>query len=58
MPDPYPEEPRMRAIGKTTAGRFVFVILMPRQIGGKTRLRAISARYMHPKEIERYESQS
>jgi uncharacterized DUF497 family protein len=58
MPDPYPDEPRLRAIGKTTAGRYVFLIFMPRQIDGKTRLRPISARYMNPKEIDRYESQS
>jgi uncharacterized DUF497 family protein len=58
MPDPYPDEPRMRAIGKTAAGRYVFLVFLPRQIDGKTKLRPISARYMNQKEIDRYESQS
>jgi uncharacterized DUF497 family protein len=30
MPDPHPGEPRMRAIGKTSAGRYVFLVFMPR----------------------------
>jgi len=58
MPDPHPDEPRMRAIGKTTAGRHVFLVFMPRKIAGETRLRPISARYMHRKEIEHYEGRS
>lgn len=57
MADPHPEEPRMRAIGKTVTGRYVFLVFVPRQIDGATRLRPISARYMHRKEIERYEAQ-
>lgn len=57
MPDPSPNEPRMRAIGKTAAGRYVFVVFMPREIAGSTKLRPISARYMHQKEIIHYESQ-
>jgi uncharacterized DUF497 family protein len=55
MPDPFPGEPRMRAIGKTAAGRYVFVVFMPREIDGRTRLRSISARYMHQKEIDHCE---
>jgi uncharacterized protein len=47
----------MRAIGKTTAGRYVFLVFMLRQRTGGTWLRPISARYMHRKEIEHYESQ-
>jgi len=58
MPDPSPDEPRMRAIGKTTAGRYVFLVFMLRKVAGEARLRPISARYMHRKEIERYEGQS
>ena len=27
MADPHPDEPRMRAIGRTDAGRYVFLIL-------------------------------
>ena len=45
----------MRAIGTTAAGRYVFLVFMLRQIDGETRLRPISARYMHQKEIAHYE---
>ena len=57
MPDPNPEEPRLRAIGKTDAGRDVFLVFMLRNVDGQTRLRPISARYMHRKEVEHYEHQ-
>ena len=57
MADLHPDEPRMRAIGKTKAGRYVFLVFMLREISDKTWLRPISARYMHDKEIDRYESQ-
>lgn len=56
MPDPHPDEPRMRAIGKTQAGRYVFLVFMLRNSAGKNMLRPISARYMHKKEIENYEN--
>ena len=55
MPDPFPEESRMRAIGTTAAGRYVFLVFMLRQIDGETSLRPISARYMHQKEIAHHE---
>ena len=58
MPDPFSEEPRMRAIGKTATGRYVFLVFMLRKIDGQTRLRPISARYMHQKEIAHYERPS
>ena len=58
MADPFPGEPRMRAIGKTAAGRYVFLVFMLREIDGETKLRPISARYMHQKEIDHYEDQS
>eukprot|EP01041_Mallomonas_annulata_P028473 gene28473-50332_t len=51
LADPFPEEARMRAIGKSAAGRYVFVVFMLREIDGQTKLRPISARYMHQKEI-------
>ncbi len=57
MSDPHLDEPRMRAIGKTHAGRYVFLVFMLRKSQAKTHLRAISARYMHQKEIDHYESQ-
>ena len=47
----------MRAIGMTGAGRYVFLVFMLRKIDGQTLLRPISARYMHQKEIDHYESQ-
>ena len=57
MPDPNPAEPRMRAIGKTEAGRHVFLVFMLREVDGQTKLRPISARYMHQQEISHYETQ-
>lgn len=57
MPDPNPKEPRMRAIGKTELGRYVFLVFMLRRVGDRDKLRPISARYMHQKEIDRYENQ-
>ena len=56
MPDPHPDEPRMRAIGKTAIGRYVFLVFMPRKLNGQAVLRPISARYMHQKEIDHYEN--
>ncbi|MCL2297187.1 MAG: BrnT family toxin [Proteobacteria bacterium] len=57
MADPHPDEPRMRAIGKTFAGRHVFLVFILRNVDGQTKLRPISARYMHQKEIHHYEGQ-
>ncbi len=55
MVDPHPDEPRMRAIGKTSAGRYVFLIFMVRTVDGRAMIRPISARYMHQKEVDYYE---
>ena len=44
-------EPRFKAIGKTAAGRYLFLVFAIR--GDK--IRPISARYMHRKEIQKYE---
>ncbi len=57
MPDPHPDEPRLRAIGRTAAGRYVFLVLMFREIDGETRLRPISARHMHQEEVDHHEGQ-
>ena len=57
MADPHPGEPRMRAIGRTEAGRHVFLVFMFRTINSQARLCPISARYMHQKEIDHYEQQ-
>jgi uncharacterized protein len=58
MSDPCPSEPRMRAIGKTCAGRYVFMVHVIRELMGRCLLRPISARYMHQKEVKSYESQT
>jgi len=58
MPDPFANEPRMRAVGKTHKGRYIFLVFMLRQIDNQTKIRPISARYMHNKEIKHYESQA
>ena len=55
MPDPHPDEPRMRAIGKTKTGRYLFLVFVFRLIDGQTLIRPISARYMHQREVEHYE---
>lgn len=48
----------MRAIGKTEAGRYVFLVFMLRESDGVVKLRPISARYMHQKEVQHYEGKS
>lgn len=55
MADPHPDEPRMQAIGKNLAGRYVFLVFMRREVSGQHLLRPISARYMHQKEVDHYE---
>jgi len=55
MPDPHPDEPRMRAIGKTKAGRYLFLVFTFCLIDGQTFIRPISARYMHQREVAHYE---
>jgi len=57
LPDPFPDEPRMRGIGKAPSGRYVFIVYTIRESGTGLRLRPISARYMHDKEIRHYEQQ-
>lgn len=51
------EEQRLRAIGKTTAGRFLFVVFTMRRSGPLHLIRPLSARYMHEKEVRHYEQQ-
>ncbi|MGA9721637.1 MAG: BrnT family toxin [Candidatus Binatus sp.] len=50
-------EQRFLAIGRTEAGRYTLVVFTPRQTGGGILMRPISARYMHRKEIEKYEQE-
>lgn len=55
-PDPYPStiERRYRAVGRTPAGRFLFVVFTWRQAAAERLVRPVSARYMHQKEIKAY----
>ena len=50
-------EPRFLAIGVTKEGRFTFVVFTPRQTRDGIFMRPISARYMHRKEIAKYEQE-
>ena len=60
LPDPAhsQSETRLRAIGKTTEGRSVFLVFTIRKKGRKRLIRPISARYMHTKEIRHYEEEN
>lgn len=52
-------EERLKAIGRTDEGRFAYVsfTLRPSPTGG-TLIRPVSARYMHEKEVRKYERQN
>ncbi len=50
-------ESRFLAIGRTQEGRYAFVVFTPRQTRGGILLPPISARYMHRKEIRKYEQE-
>jgi len=60
LPDrnPVAGEARFNAVGKNRAGRHIFTVFTLRMKGTRTLLRAISARYMHDKEIRIYEQQT
>ena len=49
------EEVRLIATGVAADGRHVFVVFTLRAKAGLTLLRPVSARYMHKREILRYE---
>jgi uncharacterized DUF497 family protein len=49
--DPFPGEKRYRTVGKTRQGRYVFAVFTLRG----SRLRPISVRYMHEREVRHYE---
>jgi uncharacterized DUF497 family protein len=51
-------EERLRAIGKTDQGRYVFLVFTIRERNGEGFIRPISARYMHAKEVEHYEKEN
>lgn len=52
------KETRYLAIGRSSAGRALFVAFTLRHIGGKVYIRPISTRYMHQKEVKSYETQT
>lgn len=52
---PQDAETRYNAVGKNKNGRHIFIVFTLRQKNGDRYVRPISARYMHKKEIERYE---
>lgn len=50
-------EERFLSIGKNINGRYMFVAFTIRKKGGRRLIRPISARYMHSKEIKKYEEE-
>ena len=50
-------ETRWLGIGRTAAGRHVFLAFTIRTRGGERWLRPISARYMHAKEVRHYQAE-
>lgn len=46
----------MRAMGRAGSGRYVFIVYTERYNDGELKIRPISARYMHSKEIQYYET--
>src|SRR5262245_2480431 len=57
-PDNSSEEERFIGIGKTDAGRGVFIAFTLRTREEVVLVRPISARYMHKKEIDHYEKET
>lgn len=49
-------ETRYAAIGRTRASRYAFIVLTLRDAPAGTRIRPLSARPMHAKEVQHYES--
>ncbi|MGH9655087.1 MAG: BrnT family toxin [Bryobacteraceae bacterium] len=51
-------EARNWAIGKSGTGRMIFIVFTTRMTRGQRRIRPISARYMHAKEVASYEKEN
>ena len=51
-------EERFHGIGKTAAGRHLFLVFTFRTLRGGRMIRPISARYMHLKEVRHYEDET
>lgn len=58
LPDPFQGETRIRAIGRSDEGRYIFAVFVMRQTDKGDLIRPLSARYMHEKEIASYERQT
>ncbi|MBI3707496.1 MAG: BrnT family toxin [Proteobacteria bacterium] len=60
FPDPAHSrgETRFKAIGRTEAGRYVLLVFTLRSRADGTFIRPISARYMHAKEVNYYETEA
>ena len=59
-PDPAhsQHEDRLIAVGRTLQGRPLFVAFTFRRVAGRLLVRPVSARYMHEREIARYEEET
>jgi uncharacterized DUF497 family protein len=59
VPDPAHSraETRFKAIGQGENGRYVLMVFTLRESADALRIRPISARYMHQKEIRHYEEE-
>lgn len=51
-------ETRIRALGRTSAGRMIFLVFTVRRKAGLRLIRPISARFMHDKEVASYEEEN
>lgn len=51
-------EERFQGIGRTRAGRHVFIVFTFRVIDGQRHIGPISARYMHRREVASYEEEN
>jgi uncharacterized DUF497 family protein len=60
IPDPAhsQSEMRVRALGRTSFGRMIFLVFTIRQKGRRRLIRPISAPYMHAKEVAWYEKEN
>lgn len=56
-PDPWQSERRLRAFGKAREGRGLLIVFTMRSRDGRRLIRPISARYMHEKEIKKYDEE-
>jgi uncharacterized protein len=51
-------ERRFRAVGRTVAGRAIFIVFTLRERGRHRYIRPVSARFMHQEEIDAYEKEN